>query len=175
MRTLQTALYASLAWLILSFPLWAKDALTPAEAPQIFMESVYKLNYKEAWNILSAESQAHFIDTVIKMEKNNTLHKAQVQGYFNNDDRALRRGFWNQFRRSMDVLAWSEQTFSTGEAGPDGLVWVMVQPANIRVLARQEGSNWKFAFYETFVKPEQPVPPQNNKQPNSKPSAKPGQ
>ena len=170
---MNTLLGASLIWLLLSFPLWAKDALTPAEAPQIFMESVYKLNYKEAWSILSAESQAHFVDTVIKMEKNNALNTVQVKNYFANDDRALRRGFWNQFRRSMDVLAWSEQKFSTGEVGPDGLVWVNVEPANIRVLAKQEGSNWKFAFYETFVKPKQPTPPQASGKPTSKPSSKP--
>lgn len=151
-------LYVSL-WLMLTLPSLARDALTPAEAPQIFMESVYKLNYKTAWEVLSTESQSHFVDTVMAMEKNNTLSKAQVQNYFVTADRALRRGFWNQFRRSMDVLAWSEQRFTTAEVGPDGLVWVDVQPANIRILAKQEGNKWKFAFYESFVKPKMPKPP----------------
>ena len=155
---LRAMLYLSL-WVVFTLPAIARDALTPAEAPQIFIESVYKLNYKTAWEVLSTESQSHFVDTVIKMEKNNTLNKAQVQNYFTTADRSLRRGFWNQFRRSMDILAWSEQQFSTGEVGPDGLVWVNVQPANIRVLAKQEGSNWKFAFYETFIKPKAPKPP----------------
>jgi hypothetical protein len=151
-------IYLSL-WCLLTLPAIARDALTPAEAPQIFIESVYKLNYKTAWEVLSTESQNHFVSTVVEMEKNNTLNKAQIQNYFATADRALRRGFWNQFRRSMDVIAWSEQRFTTGEAGPDGLVWVDVQPANIRVLAKQEGSNWKFAFYESFIKPKQPKPP----------------
>lgn len=153
------SLLLALFILTLALPAWARDALTPAEAPEIFIQSVYKLNYKSAWEVLSSESQEHFIDTVFKMEKNNTLSKAQIRTAFETGDRALRRGFWNQFRRSIDVLAWSEQRFSNGEAGPEGLVWVEVQPANIRVLARQEGSNWKFAFYETFIKPEKPVPP----------------
>lgn len=151
-------LYLSV-WFILTLPTMARDALTPAEAPQIFMESVYKLNYKAAWEVLSTESQSYFVDSVIEMEKNNTLSKAQIQNHFATADRALRRGFWNQFRRSMDVLAWSEQRFTTGEAGPEGLVWVDVQPANIRVLAKQEGSNWKFAFYESFIKSQKPKPP----------------
>lgn len=155
---LSAVLYLSL-WIMVTLPAVARDALTPAEAPQIFMESVYKLNYKTAWEVLSTESQNHFVDTVLSMEKNNTLSKAQIQNYFGTADRALRRGFWNQFRRSMDVLAWSEQRFTTAESGPEGMVWVDVQPANIRLLAKQEGSNWKFAFYESFIKPKQPKPP----------------
>ncbi len=140
-------------------PVLAKDALTPAEAPQIFVEAMYKLNYQTAWQILNGSTREHFVDTVLKMEKNNTLSKDQVEKYFNTADRALRRGFWTQFRRSMDILAWKDQTFTTAGPGPDGLVWVDVKPANIRVLAQQEGSNWKFALYESFIKQPTPTPP----------------
>ena len=104
---LKSTLLTCLTFLCFVLPAAAKDALTPAEAPKIFMESVYKFNYKTAWKILNKSTQAHFVETVLKMEKNNTLSKAQIENYFNTSDRALKKGFWTQFRRSMDCLLYT--------------------------------------------------------------------
>lgn len=136
----------------LMLPAFAREALTPQEAPDLFFESVYKMDYVQAWQVLSRESQERIIKLVLETEKDPQLEPATLRKLFESGDRAVQRGFWTQLRQTMDIETWNKQSFNevtTGDKADGNFVRVM--PADILVVVKQENQNWKFGFAESFL------------------------
>lgn len=135
----------------------AKDALSPQEAPAIFFEAVYKMNYAQAWQILTRESQDKILQLIIKQEKDPKLKADYLRKLFEEADRSVQRGFWTQMRASMDIQAWAKQKFSESRPGDkNGEAFVYVTPADIFVFVKQEEQHWKFGFIESFEQKRKP-------------------
>lgn len=144
----------------LILPAWAREALTPQEAPDLFFEAVYKMDYVQAWQVLSRDSQERIIKLVLETEKDPRLQTAALRKLFETGDRAVQRGFWTQLRLSMDIETWNKQTFTeltneqnqTNQNNPNNQGrLVRVMPADITVIVKQENQNWKFGFTESFL------------------------
>lgn len=138
-------------------PAFARDALSPQEAPDLFFDAMYKMDYVQAWQVLSASSQEAILRLVLDTEKQADLNSAGVRKLFESGDRAVQRGFWTQLRQSMDIEAWNQQKFTDlkpGEKADESFVHVM--PADIYVYVKQENQNWKFGFRESFIERRRP-------------------
>lgn len=134
----------------------AKDALSPSEAPQLFFDGLYRLDYVQAWQVLSAHSQQKIIEHILKYDNAPGLTAPQIRELFEKGDRSLQRGFWAQMRRSMDILAWHEQSFENGPPSQEQpFVWVKAMPADVLLAVVQENTRWKLGYIETFVERKQ--------------------
>lgn len=130
----------------------ARDAQSPTDAARLFFESVYKLDYEQAWQVLSPHSQAEIIRRIQAAEAAKQLSDAQIRQWFVEADRSLKRGFWTQLRDGMDILAWQEQRFEAGPAAKDPLAQlVKVVPADVLVYAVQNNNKWYFGYIESFA------------------------
>ena len=143
--------------MVLAGPAVAREALSPQEAPDLFFDSVYKMDYVQAWQVLSHDSQEAILKLIQQTEKDPKLSQAGLRELLENGDRAVQRGFWTQMRQSMDIEAWNKQTFvepRAGEKSDESFVHVM--PADIWLYVHQENQNWKFGFQESFVQKRRP-------------------
>ena len=154
---LLTRLLPLLLAFIMFFFFFSREALSPAEAADLFFDAVYKMDYAQAWQVLSRESQERILKLVIETEKDPKLSLAGLRKLFETGDRAVQRGFWTQLRQSMDIEAWNKQTFGEPRAGekPDES-FVRVMPADIFLFVRQENQNWKFGYVESFEQRRRP-------------------
>ncbi|PKL76404.1 MAG: hypothetical protein CVV27_10445 [Candidatus Melainabacteria bacterium HGW-Melainabacteria-1] len=151
------ALIALALALLITGSALARDALSPQEAPDLFFDSVYRMDYVQAWQILSGASQERILKLVLETEKDPRLQPAALRKLFESGDRAVQRGFWTQLRQSMDIEAWNQQNFTEVRAGgKPGESFVRVMPADIYVFVRQENQGWKFGFAESFVERRRP-------------------
>lgn len=154
---LGTAAIAALAGVILICPAFGREALSPQEAPNLFFDSIYKMDYLQAWQVLTQSSQDGILKLILETEKDPKLTQAGLRQLFESGDRAVQRGFWTQLRQSMDIEAWNEQNFTdlrSGDKADESFVHVM--PADIYVYVKQENQNWKFGFRESFVERRRP-------------------
>lgn len=171
MKSLFKYLLLSLVILCLSLPALAKDALTPQEAPGLFFEAVYKMDYVQAWKILTQESQERILKLILSTDKDPKLQTTDLRKLFETADRAVQRGFWTQLRQSMDIETWHKQSFgSPRPADKAGESFVYVSPADIYIFVRQENQGWKFGFVESFEQRRKPKFSPGEKRPTPSPS-----
>lgn len=115
-----------------------------------FFDAVYQMDYLTAWQCLSSKSQNHIIQLVHKSEPK--LSTEEIRRLFDQGDRSVLRGFWSQLRQSIGIEIWQKQRFENGPAGASAQeAFVSVKPANLQLYARQEGTDWKFGYVESFV------------------------
>ncbi|MGV3525280.1 MAG: hypothetical protein ACO1RX_13700 [Candidatus Sericytochromatia bacterium] len=152
-RVFPFLLAASISWAAVAPAASARDALSPQEAATIFFESVYRMDYVQSWQILTAASQEGLIKLVLETEKKPGLQAAEVRRLFESGDRAVLRGFWTQMRQHMAIELWIKQGFGEPRNATDDASgrWVKATPADVLVYVRQENQRWKFGFVESFI------------------------
>ncbi len=148
---LKTLAAASLLFIV-STTAQARDAQSASDAAQLFFESVYKLDYVQAWQVLSPHSQAEIIRQIQASETDKKLSDLQIREWFVEADRSLKRGFWTQLRSGMDILAWSEQKYTDGPVAKNPQAQLVnVLPADVMIYAVQSNNKWYFGYIESFA------------------------
>ena len=174
LRFCKTLLLAPVLLASFAMSVEARDAQTPTEAAEIFFEAVYKLDYEQAWQVLSPHSQAEIIRQIQASEADKKLSDAQIRQWFVEADRSLKRGFWTQLRSGMDILAWHEQRFEMGPAAKNPQAQlVKVMPADVLIYAVQHDNKWFLGYIESFAerlpqKEQKPAPKTNPQTPPKK-------
>lgn len=147
-----------LAFCLLSSAAWAKPALTPSEAPTRFFKALEAMDFAEAWDSLTAQSQAQIIETVISTEKDPKLTPVIVRQLFESNDKTLQMGFWASFRYHLGVSDWLKQKFELDKTLSSDESRVKALPSRLILVVKNEKGDWKFGFTETFAPAKPPSP-----------------
>lgn len=154
-----------LAFCLFSTAAWAKPALTPSEAPLRFFQALEAMDFAEAWQSLTAHSQAQFVETVIATEKDPKLTPVIVRQLFESNDKTLQMGFWASFRYHLGVSDWLKQKFELEKTLSSDESRVKALPARLILVVKNEKGDWKFGFTETFVPAKALSPTEKKEQP----------
>lgn len=175
-------------------PAWAQQQSSspvnaaPQDAPRLFFEAMYRMDYVQAWQLLTIQSQDELIRLIQKTEQKTastqgqgneakTVNTEVLKRMFNQGERPLLRGFWTQMRQSMGIETWHGQTFTLQEQSEDGKsAFVRVMPAKILLFVKNENNTWKLGYVESFVERRLPSSDKDkkDKQPSASPSPKKG-
>ncbi|PIQ25492.1 hypothetical protein COW36_20825 [bacterium (Candidatus Blackallbacteria) CG17_big_fil_post_rev_8_21_14_2_50_48_46] len=129
----------------------AKPALTPAEAPVRFFKALEAMDFAEAWQSLTLQSQQEIIEKIIATEKNPKLTPVLVRQLFDSNDKTLQLGFWASFRHHIGFNDWLKQKFELEKTISGTEARIKTLPAKISLVVRNESGEWKFGFTETFM------------------------
>jgi hypothetical protein len=129
----------------------AKPALVPAEAPVRFFKALEAMDFAEAWQSLTAQSQAQMVETVIATEKDPKLTPVLVRQLFESNDKTLQMGFWASFRYHLGVADWLKQKFELEKSISSEESQVKAMPSKLILVVRNEKGDWKFGFAESFM------------------------
>lgn len=151
MSRLKLFLFVLLAACLLSAAVGAKPALTPTEAPLRFFKALEAMDFAEAWQSLTAQSQAQFVETVIATEKDPKLTPVIVRQLFESNDKTLQMGFWASFRYHLGLSDWLKQRFELDKTLSSEESRVKALPSRVMLVVKNEKGDWKFGFTETFL------------------------
>lgn len=127
------------------------DWSSPVAAVTTFYKAVAEEKFDVAWWSLSQASQEKFIEGLVDEAK---ISPFDARRYFEQNDPALRRGFWKSFRESSKIpTMMSEAKFQLLSAAENrAQVQVISGSTTLENVAVKEGSQWRMGFVETFMK-----------------------